>query len=81
MVGWNRSSDVPPTWYSQRICGKHNYRTCTKCKSVYVLTSTNAAGQAPSVHCEVCGAVIIEWGSSKVWKAELVTRGEIVIAK
>jgi len=32
------------------------------------------AGQAPAVHCEVCGQVLIEWGSSKVWIAQLVAR-------
>ena len=38
------------------------------------LASTNAAGQAPAVHCEVCGQVLIEWGSSKVWIAQLVAK-------
>jgi hypothetical protein len=78
MVEWNRPSDLPSGWYSNLICGKHNYRTCSKCKSIYVLTSTSSAGQAPSVHCGVCGEVMIEWGSSKMWNAELITRGEAV---
>jgi hypothetical protein len=75
MLDWNRPSEMPSGWHTNLVCGAHNYRTCTQCKSMYVLSSTNAAGQAPSVHCEVCGLVMIEWGSSKVWTAELVTRG------
>ena len=75
MVDWQRPEDVPTRWFSNRICGKHDYRSCAKCKSIYLLTSTNAAGQAPAVHCEVCGLVMVEWGSSKVWTADLVTRG------
>jgi len=75
MVGWNRVFDVPVGWYSNVICGKHNYRTCATCGSVFLLTSTNSTGQAPSVRCEVCGAGIIAWGGSKIWNAELVKRG------
>jgi hypothetical protein len=74
MVAWNRPSDVPSHWYSSTVCGKHDYRACAKCKSVYVMTSTNAAGQAPSLHCEVCGDIMVGWGRSKIWSAELVTR-------
>jgi hypothetical protein len=74
MMEWDRPAEVPPRWHSNQVCGSHNYRTCARCKSVYMLTSTNAAGQAPSVHCEVCGLVIVEWGSSKVWTAQLVSR-------
>jgi hypothetical protein len=74
-IGWGQQQDVPPRWYSSTICGDHNYRTCARCKSAYLLTSTNAAGQAPSVHCEVCGLVLVEWGASKIWTATLVTRG------
>lgn len=76
IVDWDRPKAVPSGWYSNLTCGKHHYRTCSKCKSLYVLTSTNSVGQAPSVHCGVCGTILIEWGSSKVWEAELVTKGE-----
>lgn len=76
MVPWNRASDVPPGWHSNHICGKHNYRTCTGCASVYLLTSTNFVGQAPSVPCQVCGGVIVAWGGSKMWNAKLVKSGE-----
>jgi len=72
VVDWNRDLEVPPTWYGPRICGRHNYRTCAKCKSVYVLTSSNFVGPAPSVHCAVCGRILIEWGGSKLWSAEPV---------
>jgi hypothetical protein len=78
VVDWNRPSVVPPGWYSNLICGRHNYRTCPKCTSVYTLTSENSDVQAPSVHCAVCGVVMVEWGGSKIWSAELVTRGEAV---
>jgi hypothetical protein len=74
-LGWNHPAEVPSGWHSATICGGHNYRTCAGCNSRYVLTSTNSVGQAPSVHCEVCGQVIVEWGSSKVWTAQLVSRG------
>lgn len=76
LVEWNQTTTVPPGWYSYRVCGRHNYRTCTKCKSVFVLTSSNFVGQAPSVHCKVCGWILVEWGSSKLWKADLISRGE-----
>jgi hypothetical protein len=74
MVDWNQSLEQPPGWHTNLICGGHNYRTCSKCKSLYVLTSTNSVGPAPSVHCEVCGLIIIEWGSSKIWNATRVER-------
>jgi len=74
-VEWNRPDHVPSGWFSALVCGRHDYRACTKCRSIYRLTSTNAAGQAPSVHCEICGAVLVEWGSSKVWDAQLVKDG------
>jgi len=77
IVDWFESSEVPVGWHSNLICGGHNYRTCPKCKSVYALSSTNSVGAAPSVHCEVCGRIIIEWGSSKIWSAQLVTRAGI----
>jgi hypothetical protein len=76
LVDWNSPSAVPAGWFSSVVCGKHNYRACSACKSTYVMTSTSSVGQAPSVHCGVCGVVLIEWGSSKVWNADLVTRGE-----
>ena len=80
IVDWNRPNRrTSPAGTASRSAGKHNYRMCGKCKSTYVLTSTNAAGQGPSVHCEVCGEVMIEWGSSKIWSAELLTRGEAAL--
>jgi hypothetical protein len=75
MVEWDRPSDVPSGWYSGSTCGRHNYRMCAKCRSVYRMTSTNAAGQAPAVHCTVCGRILVEWGASKIWTAELQQRG------
>jgi hypothetical protein len=77
MVDWGQTNLVPSGWFSNEICGGHNYRRCAKCHSIFVLTATNAAGQAPSVHCEVCGLVLVEWGSSKIWDAVLVTRGDL----
>lgn len=68
---------VPDGWFSDRICGKHGYRSCPRCDSIYLLANVSSNGQAgPSVHCEVCGGILIEWGSSKVWTAELVSRGD-----
>ena len=75
LLEWNRLTHVPPGWYSTTVCGKHDYKTCAQCNSIYVMSSTNSAAQAPSVHCEVCGVMLVEWGSSKVWSAQLVTRG------
>jgi hypothetical protein len=74
MVDWNRPALVPSRWYSNQICDKHNYKTCTSCGSIFSMTSVNSPGQAPSVHCEVCGTVLVEWGSSKVWSAERVRK-------
>jgi hypothetical protein len=74
-VDWHQASSVPPTWFSSRLCGRHGYRSCSGCASTYLLTSTNCDGQGPSVHCQVCGLILMEWGSTKVWQAELVTRG------
>lgn len=74
MVDWNQLTEQPAGWHTSQVCGGHNYRTCSRCKSLYVLTSTNSVGPAPSVHCEVCGLIIIEWGSSKIWNAALVHR-------
>jgi hypothetical protein len=72
LVDWNKPALVPSRWYSNQICDKHNYKTCGSCGSIFSMTSINSPGQAPSVHCEVCGTVLIEWGSSKVWTAERV---------
>jgi hypothetical protein len=72
---WERSADVPPGWHDSRICGRHNYRTCAGCETVYRMTSTSFVGQAPSVHCAVCGRVLVEWGSSKLWQVEPVPPG------
>lgn len=77
VVEWNRPSEVPRGWYSNVTCGKHNFRACAKCHSIYVFTSASSVGQAPSVPCEVCGAIMVGWGSSKIWNAELVTRVEV----
>ncbi len=78
-VEWNREAVIPSGWYGAVICGKHNYRTCRKCNSTYLMSSMNSEGQAPSLDCEVCGEIIVEWGSSKVWSAELVTKGESTV--
>ena len=80
MVTWNQLDEVPLGWCSNVVCGKHSYKSCGNCKSSYLCTCVNAAGQAPSVYCQVCGAVLFEWGSSKVWEAELVARGEGAVA-
>jgi hypothetical protein len=76
MIDWARPHAVPAGWYDTLVCGRHGYKACPTCNSVYVMSSANAVGQAPSFHCEVCGAVMIEWGGSKIWNAELVTRGD-----
>jgi hypothetical protein len=76
MADWSKPGEVPSSWFTSNICGKHSFKQCAKCKSVYRLSCDNAAGQSPSVHCEVCANVLIEWGSSKRWYAELVSRGE-----
>jgi hypothetical protein len=75
MVEWNSKEGVPTTWFDGRTCGKHNFRQCQRCQSVYLLNGYAAAGQAPAIHCEVCGTVMVEWGGSKRWEAELVSRG------
>jgi len=69
---WDRPDLVPSGWFTTAICGRHDYRRCRKCPSIYRMTSTNAVGQAPSLHCEVCGTVLIEWGGSKLWEAQRV---------
>jgi hypothetical protein len=80
MVEWNENDEVPPGWLSSSVCGRHTFKSCGDCGSSYLCTATNAAGQAPSVYCTVCDAVLIEWGSSKVWDAQLVARGERAVA-
>jgi predicted Zn finger-like uncharacterized protein len=74
MVGWNQPTQIPAGWYTQSICGKHNYKACPRCRSTYVMTSSSSAGQAPSVRCQVCGEIMVAWGSSKVWEAQLISR-------
>jgi hypothetical protein len=75
VLTWNATGS-PPGWFSQVICGKHDYRCCTKCKSIYLLHAESAAGQAPALACEVCGTTMIAWGGSKVWTAELIARAD-----
>ena len=71
----SRAESVPDGWHSAAVCGRHGYRSCAGCDSLYVMTSSSSTGQAAAVHCEVCGTVLVEWGGSKHWTAELVTRG------
>jgi hypothetical protein len=70
-----RSDVVPSGWHSATVCGKHGYRSCSGCDSLYVMSSANTSGPAAAVHCEVCATVLVEWGASKAWTAELVARG------
>ncbi|HWE31757.1 MAG TPA: hypothetical protein VHB97_27340 [Polyangia bacterium] len=74
MVPWNQADTPPPGWHAVDICGKHQYKSCGACGSIYVMSSTNASGPAPSLHCEVCNTIMVEWGGTKVWFAELVSR-------
>jgi hypothetical protein len=71
-IAWNRPSSIPSGWYDRTICGKHGYKRCSGCSSTYAMSSSNASGQAPSLHCEICGTILVEWGGTKVWVAELV---------
>jgi hypothetical protein len=75
MVDWNHLSQVPPGWFNNEICGAHHYRQCASCGSIYRMSSTNSVEPAPSMRCQVCGVMMVEWGSSKIWQAELVTAG------
>ena len=75
VVDWSRPTQVPPLWYNETTCGRHDYKTCETCQSVFALRSESASGQAPSVHCSICGTVLVEWGSSKLWTAELIADG------
>jgi hypothetical protein len=74
MVPWHQAASAPPGWHSSSICGKHQYKSCASCGSVYLMSSSNAGGPAPSLKCTVCDAVMIEWGGTKLWFAELVSR-------
>jgi hypothetical protein len=72
LVDWNHTADVPAGWYTSTVCGKHNFKTCPGCASVYQMASTNSVGQAASVACQVCGTLLVSWGGSKNWSAVLV---------
>jgi hypothetical protein len=73
LLDWEEN--LPPIgWFSSAICGNHDYRTCATCKSVYLLHAGEAAEQATALPCEVCGALLVSWGGSKVVTAELVLR-------
>ena len=74
MVPWTQTPTPPPGWHAVAICGKHQYKSCGECGSVYVMSSSNSSGPAPSLHCEVCNTIMVEWGGTKLWFAELVTR-------
>lgn len=80
MVPWSQTATPPPGWHAISICGKHQYKSCGGCGSVYVMSSTNASGPAPSLHCEVCNAIMVEWGGTKLWFAELVTRRAVPVS-
>jgi hypothetical protein len=75
MMTWAQPDAQPPGWFTGAVCGRHGYRTCPGCQSVFRLESEASIGPAPSLHCEVCGGVLVEWGSSKQWVAELITPG------
>jgi hypothetical protein len=75
MVPWHQAAAAPPGWHTSSICGKHNYKVCASCGSVYLMSSSHGSGPAPSLKCDVCDAIMIEWGGTKHWFAELVTRG------
>lgn len=77
VVDWSAAAAVPATWFSNRICGRHDFRSCASCQTLYTLTSVNTDGHGPSVHCAVCGLVMVEWVGSKIWSAELVSRGDL----
>lgn len=69
-------SAPPAGWHAAQICGRHGYKPCAHCGSTYVMSCSNATRAAPSVHCEVCGEILVEWGGTKLWTAELVARAE-----
>jgi hypothetical protein len=75
MVAFARPAPTPPGWHDAIICGKHHYKRCASCGAVYVMSCDNVSGPAPSLHCAVCATVLVEWGGTKRWYAELVSRG------
>lgn len=55
--------------------------TCSKCGSVYELTSTKIMFRdKDSLSCDVCNQVIHQWNEAKIWDARLVERKENHIA-
>lgn len=74
LVSPGRRDERVQDWFSAEICGRHDYRICPHCASLLRLTSTSAAGPAPTVNCPVCQVRLVEWGGSKLWQVELVTR-------
>jgi hypothetical protein len=74
MSTWNQPAMIPFGWHSSSLCGKHQYKQCSGCDSTYRMTSSNASGHAPSLHCQVCGTILVEWGGTKVWDCELVEK-------
>ncbi len=73
-----RRTEAPGGWYSDRICGRHNYRACTGCTTVFRFVSSASSGQAPAVHCPICSVVLVEWGGSKLWEVELVGASRVI---
>lgn len=71
-----RPSVVPGGWFDGHTCGRHGYKRCMACGSTYVMSSESVSTAAPSVHCDVCGGILVEWGSTKYWTAELVRRAD-----
>ena len=76
LVDCTRALDVPSGWFAAEVCGRHGYKRCVACGSTYAMSCSNAIGAAPSVHCEVCGGVLVEWGGTKLWLADLVRRAD-----
>ena len=76
LVDHARSLDAPDGWFASDICGRHGYTLCAHCGSIYAMSSSNAIGAAPSVHCEVCSEILVAWGTTKLWTAELVRRAD-----
>jgi hypothetical protein len=76
LVDSARSNGAPGGWHAAQVCGRHGYKACGLCGSTYVMSCSNATSSAPSVRCEVCGEILVEWGGTKLWTAELVTRAE-----
>jgi len=76
VIDCGRPFDLPAGWFAARICGRHGFKACPSCSSTYVMSCSNATRAAPSVHCEVCGGILVEWGGTKLWTADLVRRSE-----